>query len=156
LIFSHEAQRPERYPRSRRLETIPSSPSRQAWANISAPPSSRCSTYRSTRLRRPRSRRFSRELRRNLTFLRERDSSAKRRLVTTTAETVHHANSDGDPLEGAMRTLLKSVDHKEALRLTRKSWHFPFGTVLALCWIVAAVLSAVLTILAQGPHNAIP
>ena len=59
-------------------------------------------------------------------------------------------------LEGAMRSLLSSVDHKESRRLFRKSHHIPFVTILAACWIVAAVLSAALTILAEGPHNFVP
>jgi hypothetical protein len=59
-------------------------------------------------------------------------------------------------LEGAMRSLLSSVDHKESRRLFRRSHHIPFVTILAACWIVAAVLSAALTILAEGPHNFVP
>jgi hypothetical protein len=47
-------------------------------------------------------------------------------------------------------------DHKEARRLSWKSHHVPFGTVMMVCLAVAGVLSAVLTILAQGPANPIP
>jgi hypothetical protein len=54
-----------------------------------------------------------------------------------------------------MRTLFSAENHKEALRLTRKSRHIPVGTILAGCWVVASVLSAVLTIFSQGPHNPI-
>jgi hypothetical protein len=55
-----------------------------------------------------------------------------------------------------MRSLFSSADHKEARRLFRRSHHIPFVTILAGCWIVAAILSAVLAILAEGPHNFVP
>ena len=51
---------------------------------------------------------------------------------------------------------LSSLDHREARRLTWKSRHIPFATIFAASWAVAAVMSATLTILAQGPANAIP
>src|SRR5215203_4760229 len=52
LIFSHAALRPDRYPRSRRFETIPSSPSRQAWAKTFEPsPSRKWTTRRDGRAR---------------------------------------------------------------------------------------------------------
>jgi hypothetical protein len=51
---------------------------------------------------------------------------------------------------------LSSLDHKEARRLTWKSRHIPFGTLFAASWIATAVMSAVLTILAQSPANPIP
>jgi hypothetical protein len=48
------------------------------------------------------------------------------------------------------------LDHKGAVRLTWKSLHIPFGTILIGSLIVASVLSAILTILAAGPSNPIP
>ncbi len=47
----------------------------------------------------------------------------------------------------------RSPDHKEAVRLSWKSWHIPFGTILIGSLAVASVVSAVLTITAQGPIN---
>jgi hypothetical protein len=47
-------------------------------------------------------------------------------------------------------------DHKEARRLSWKSHHVPFGTMMIVSLAIAGVLSAVLTIFAQGPHNPIP
>ena len=48
-----------------------------------------------------------------------------------------------------------AADHKEAVRLSRKSLHIPFGTILIGSLAVASVLSAILTITALGPVNAI-
>jgi hypothetical protein len=48
-----------------------------------------------------------------------------------------------------------SADHKEAVRLSRKSLHIPFGTILIGSLAVASVLSAILTITALGPVNGI-
>jgi hypothetical protein len=44
-------------------------------------------------------------------------------------------------------------EHREAVRLSWKSCHVPFGTILLACLVLASVLSAVLTIAAQGPVN---
>jgi hypothetical protein len=49
-----------------------------------------------------------------------------------------------------------SADHKEAVRLSWKSLHIPFGTILIGSLAAASVLSAVLTITAQGPINGVP
>jgi hypothetical protein len=46
-------------------------------------------------------------------------------------------------------------DHWEAVRLSWKSRHIPVGTILISGLAVAGVLSAVLTILAEGPANGI-
>ena len=48
-----------------------------------------------------------------------------------------------------------SADHKEAVRLSWKSLHIPFGTILIGSLAVASVLSAILTITALGPVNGI-
>jgi hypothetical protein len=55
-----------------------------------------------------------------------------------------------------MRSMLTAVDHREARRLLWKSRHVPILTIFASSWVVAGVLSAVLSILAQGPANPIP
>lgn len=47
-------------------------------------------------------------------------------------------------------------DHKEAVSLSWKSRHIPFGTILIGGLAVASVLSAILTITAQGPANGMP
>jgi hypothetical protein len=47
-------------------------------------------------------------------------------------------------------------DHREAVSLSWKSRHIPFGTILMASLIVASVLSAILTITAQGPANGMP
>jgi hypothetical protein len=48
-----------------------------------------------------------------------------------------------------------SRDHWEAVRLSWKSRHIPFGTILISGLALASVLSAVFTIIAEGPANAI-
>jgi hypothetical protein len=47
-------------------------------------------------------------------------------------------------------------DHREAMRLAWKSLHVPWGTVLTFGLLLICILSAVLTMLAQGPANPIP
>ena len=44
-------------------------------------------------------------------------------------------------------------EHREAVRLSLKSLHIPFVTILLACLVLASVFSAVLTIAAQGPVN---
>ena len=48
-----------------------------------------------------------------------------------------------------------SRDHWEAVRLSWKSRHIPFGTILIGGLALASVLSAVFTIIAEGPVNGI-
>jgi hypothetical protein len=48
------------------------------------------------------------------------------------------------------------AEHKEAGRLAWKSRHIPFGTLLVVGLVLAAVLSAIFMIIAQGPSNPIP
>jgi hypothetical protein len=48
------------------------------------------------------------------------------------------------------------AEHKEAGRLAWQSRHIPFGTVLLVSLILAAVLSAIFMVVAQGPSNPIP
>jgi hypothetical protein len=48
------------------------------------------------------------------------------------------------------------AEHKEAGRLSWKSRHIPFGTLLLASLVLAAVLSAILMVVAQGPSNPIP
>ncbi len=50
----------------------------------------------------------------------------------------------------------KSPDHREAVRLSLKSLHIPFVTLIVVGLALASVLSAVLTITAQGPANGFP
>ena len=47
-------------------------------------------------------------------------------------------------------------DHREAVRLAWKSLHVPWVTVLSSGLLLICILSAVLTMLAQGPANPIP
>ena len=49
-----------------------------------------------------------------------------------------------------------SPDHSEALRLSLKSLHIPFGTILIGSFAIASVASAILTISALGPANGLP
>ena len=48
-----------------------------------------------------------------------------------------------------------SRDHWEALRLSWKSRHIPFGTILISGLALASVVSTVFTIIAEGPANVI-
>jgi len=56
----------------------------------------------------------------------------------------------------AKEDLVKSVDHKEAMRLTWKSRHIPVGAILLACLLAVSVLSAVLAIIAESPSSPIP
>ena len=47
-------------------------------------------------------------------------------------------------------------EHWEAVRLSWKSLHISFGTILLVCLVLASVLSTFLTIAGQGPVNPIP
>ena len=47
-------------------------------------------------------------------------------------------------------------EHREAVRLSLKSRHIPFGTILIAGLAIAAVLSAIFMILAEGPANPLP
>ena len=49
-----------------------------------------------------------------------------------------------------------SADHREAVRLSWKSLHIPFGTILIGSFAAASILSAVVTISALGPANGFP
>jgi hypothetical protein len=53
------------------------------------------------------------------------------------------------------RTVQPSRDHWEAVRLSWKSRHIPFGTILISGLALASVLSTVFTIVAEGPVNGI-
>ncbi len=48
------------------------------------------------------------------------------------------------------------LDHREAVRLSWKSRHIPFGTILISTLALASVLSTVFTIIAHGPASGIP
>jgi hypothetical protein len=48
-----------------------------------------------------------------------------------------------------------SRDHWEAVRLSWKSRHIPFGTILVSGLALASVLSTVFMIMAEGPANGI-
>jgi hypothetical protein len=47
----------------------------------------------------------------------------------------------------------KNPEHREAVRLSWKSRHIPFGTILIGGLALAGVLSAVFMVLAEGPSN---
>jgi len=47
-------------------------------------------------------------------------------------------------------------DHREAVRLSWKARHIPFGTILVSGVALASVLSTVFTILSQGPARIFP
>jgi hypothetical protein len=47
-------------------------------------------------------------------------------------------------------------EHREAVKLSWKSRHIPFGTILIGGLALAAVLSAIFMVLAEGPSNPIP
>jgi hypothetical protein len=47
-------------------------------------------------------------------------------------------------------------DHREAVRLSWKARHIPFGTILVSGFALASVLSTVFTIVSQGPSGIIP
>ena len=47
-------------------------------------------------------------------------------------------------------------DHREAVRLSWKARHIPFGTILVSGVAMASVLSTVFTILAHGPEGIVP
>jgi len=49
-----------------------------------------------------------------------------------------------------------SPDHREAVRLSLKSLHIPFGTIVIGSIAAASVVSAILSITAIGPANGIP
>ncbi|HEY7385717.1 MAG TPA: hypothetical protein VH743_18820 [Beijerinckiaceae bacterium] len=51
---------------------------------------------------------------------------------------------------------MKSVDHKEAVRLTWKSRHIPIGTIVLGILMSLGVVSAILSIMAASPSNPIP
>jgi hypothetical protein len=48
------------------------------------------------------------------------------------------------------------AEHKEAGRLSWKSRHIPFGTILVAGLVLAAVLSAIFMVIAEEPSNPIP
>ena len=50
----------------------------------------------------------------------------------------------------------QKASHKEAARLARLSRHFPFATLLTASFALAAVASAISSILALGPANGLP
>jgi hypothetical protein len=47
-------------------------------------------------------------------------------------------------------------DHVEAVRLSWKACHVPIGTILISGLALASVMSAVFTMLADGPIRAVP
>jgi hypothetical protein len=48
------------------------------------------------------------------------------------------------------------AEHREAGRLSWKSRHIPFGSLLVGGLVLAAVLSAIFMVIAEGPSNPIP
>ena len=65
----------------------------------------------------------------------------------------------GTRMEGAAMVkqapVQRSRDHWEAVRLSWKSRHIPVGTILISGLALASVMSAVFTIIAEGPANGI-
>jgi hypothetical protein len=64
------------------------------------------------------------------------------------------------PLRGKGMTIMpkkpsqrKNPDHREAVRLSWKSRHIPFGAILIGGLALAGVLSAVFMVLSEGPSN---
>ena len=51
---------------------------------------------------------------------------------------------------------LQMSDHKEAVRLTWKSRHIPFGTIVFATLFLAGILSAIGMMWSYGPVNPIP
>lgn len=47
----------------------------------------------------------------------------------------------------------RNPEHREAIRLSWKSRHIPFGTILIGGLALAGVLSAIFMVLALGPSN---
>jgi hypothetical protein len=47
-------------------------------------------------------------------------------------------------------------EHREAVRLSWKSRHIPFGTILVGILLLGCLLPTILTIFALGPVNPIP
>jgi hypothetical protein len=47
----------------------------------------------------------------------------------------------------------RNPEHREAVRLSWKSRHIPFGTILIGGLALAGVLSAVFMVMAEGPVN---
>ena len=56
-----------------------------------------------------------------------------------------------------MRDLTPAAqEHREAVRLSWKSRHVPFGTILLGTLMLGSLLPTIFTILAQGPINPVP
>jgi len=53
-------------------------------------------------------------------------------------------------------TNLTQLERREAMLLSWKSYRFPFGTLFTSSLVLVVVLSAVFTVMAQGPVNPIP
>ena len=51
---------------------------------------------------------------------------------------------------------LPAFDHKEAVRLSWKSRHIPFGTILLVTLLLAGIFPAVSMVWGFGPANPIP
>jgi hypothetical protein len=54
------------------------------------------------------------------------------------------------------RSNVLSPDHKEAVRLTWKAMHIPFGTIVLAALLLAGIVSAVAMVWGYGPANPIP
>jgi hypothetical protein len=56
----------------------------------------------------------------------------------------------------AANPALPVSDHKEAVRLTRRSRHIPFGTILLSTLLLSRIFSMISMVWSYGPANPIP
>jgi hypothetical protein len=56
----------------------------------------------------------------------------------------------------AANPALPVSDHKEAVRLTRRSRHIPFGTILLSTLLLSGIFSMISMVWSYGPANPIP
>jgi hypothetical protein len=56
----------------------------------------------------------------------------------------------------AAHPALPVSDHKEAVRLTRRSRHIPFGTLLLSTLLLSGIFSMISTVWSYGPVHLIP
>jgi hypothetical protein len=67
--------------------------------------------------------------------------------------------SNAVPWEAVMAkpsSTMPRQDHKEAVRLTLKAMHIPFGTIVVGALLLVGILSAIAMVWGYGPANPIP
>ena len=52
-------------------------------------------------------------------------------------------------------SIMPRPDHKEAVRLTLKAMHIPFGTIVVGALLLVGILSAIAMVWGYGPANPI-